>query len=51
MTCCIGERETIARSLLAKNKEVKDINDIPLITQVVMFDNKRAFDALVRKYQ
>lgn len=51
MTCCIEERETIARSLLAKNKEVKDINDIPLITQVVMFDNKRAFDALVRKYQ
>jgi len=30
---------------------VKDINDIPLVTQVMMFHNKRAFDTLVRKYQ
>ncbi|MBQ7422272.1 MAG: RNA polymerase sigma factor [Prevotella sp.] len=30
---------------------MKDINDIPLVTQVAVFHNKRAFDALVRKYQ
>lgn len=27
------------------------LNDIALVAQVVMFDNKRAFDTLVRKYQ
>lgn len=30
---------------------MKDINDIPLVTQVMMFHNKRAFGTLVRKYQ
>ena len=27
------------------------MNDITLVTQVVVFGNKRAFDALLRKYQ
>lgn len=34
-----------------KVKEVADLNDISLVTQVAVFHNKRAFDQLVRKYQ
>ena len=34
-----------------KIKEVADLNDISLVTQVAVFHNKRAFDQLVRKYQ
>jgi RNA polymerase sigma-70 factor (ECF subfamily) len=34
-----------------KEKEVADLNDISLVTQVAVFHNKRAFDQLVRKYQ
>lgn len=34
-----------------KLKEVADLNDISLVTQVAVFHNKRAFDQLVRKYQ
>lgn len=30
---------------------IDKLNDIALVTQVVMFGNKRAFDQLVRKYQ
>ena len=30
---------------------MSQINDIALVAQVVVFDNKRAFDTLVKKYQ
>ena len=30
---------------------MSQINDIALVTQVVVFNNKRAFDTLVKKYQ